>query len=57
MAYDVSTTYNLEEEVDVAPTQIGEFATFWEFTDEHLNDLFDEIEKDLRSYPLMDRTE
>ena len=57
MAYDVSTTYNLEEEVDVAPTQIGEFATFGEFTDEHLNDLFDEIEKDLRSYPLMDRTE
>ena len=55
MAYDVSATYNLEEEIDVAPTQIGEFATFGEFTQEHLKELFDEIEKDLPSYRLLDR--
>lgn len=55
MAYDISATYNLEEEVEVAPTQIGEFTTFGEFSDEHLNSLFDEIEKDLGSYRLMDR--
>ena len=55
MAYDASATYNLEEEVDVAPTQIGEFATFGEFTQEHLQDLFNEIEKDLGSYPFLDR--
>ena len=55
MAYDVSATYNLEEEIDVAPTQIGEFATFGEFTPEHLKELFDEIEKDLPSYRLLDR--
>ncbi len=55
MAYDVSATYNLEEEIAVAPTQIGEFATFGEFTEEHLKELFDEIDKDLGSYPLMER--
>ena len=55
MAYDLSATYNLEEELEVAPSQIGQFTTFGEFTEEHLQTLFDEIEKDLTNYPLLDR--
>lgn len=55
MAYDVSATYNMEDAIEVAPTQIGEFATFGEFTHEHLKELFDEIEKDLPSYRFLDR--
>ena len=55
MAYDLSATYNLKEELEVAPAQIGQFTTFGEFTEEHLQTLFDEIEKDLTNCPLLDR--
>lgn len=55
MAYDLSATYSLKDEMDVAPTQIGQFTTFGEFTEAHLQTLFDEIEKDLVNYPLLDR--
>lgn len=51
MAYDGSATYNLEREIDLAPKQIGHFATFGEFTDDDLRALFAEIEKDLLSLP------
>ena len=53
-AYDLSATYNLEEELEVAPSQIGQFTTFGEFTEEHLKTLFDEIEKNLSNCPLLD---
>lgn len=55
MAYDVSATYNLERELDVAPTQIGEFTTFGEFTEDHIRELVAEIEKDLPEFPLLQR--
>jgi len=55
MAYDVSATYSLEEETEVAPTQIGEFATFGEFKIEQIEKLLDEVEKDLKNYPALDR--
>ena len=41
--------------MEVAPSQIGQFTTFGEFTESHLQTLFDEIEKDLANYPLLDR--
>ena len=55
MAYDLSATYNLKDEMEVAPSQFGQFTTFGEFTEAHLQTLFDEIEKDLANYPLLDR--
>lgn len=55
MGYDFSATYNRKDEMDVAPSQIGQFATIGEFTEAHLQTLFDEIEKDLANYPLLDR--
>jgi MoaA/NifB/PqqE/SkfB family radical SAM enzyme len=55
LAYDVSATYNLQRELDVAPTQMGEFQTFGEFSEQRLTELLTEIEKDLASYPLLDR--
>ncbi len=55
MAYDASATYNLEEETDVAPTEIGQFFTFGEFSRDQLSELFDEVERDLSSYPPLER--
>jgi MoaA/NifB/PqqE/SkfB family radical SAM enzyme len=51
MAYDGSATYNLQREVDLAPKQIGQFATFGEFTHDDLRALFSEIDKDLLRIP------
>lgn len=51
MAYDGSATYNLEREIDLAPRQIGQFATFGEFTNDDLIALFTEIEKDIQQLP------
>lgn len=55
MAYDVSATYNLEREVDVAPTEIGEFTTFGEFTAADLERLLDRVEADVAEYPFWER--
>ena len=55
MAYDASATYHLEAETEVAPTEIGQFATFGEFSNEQLADLFDEVERDLAHYPFHER--
>lgn len=55
MAYDASATYSVEEQVDVAPTEIGQFFTFGEFTQEQLAALFDEVEQDIASYPWRQR--
>ncbi len=48
MAYDMSATYNMEKNVDVAPTEIGQFSTFGEFTDKALKELLDSVEQDLK---------
>ena len=55
MAYDASATYHLDSEVEVAPEQIGSFCTFGEFDETQLTMLFDEIEKDLPRYPMLER--
>lgn len=51
MAYDTSATYNLERELDVAPRQIGEFATRGTFTQDDLESFFFEVESDLKQLP------
>jgi len=55
LAYDTSATYNLEKEVDVAPTSIGQFTTFGDFTDDHLRQLLSDVEADLQELPLLER--
>lgn len=55
LAYDMSATYNTQSEVDVAPTEIGQFTTFGEFTDQNLRDLLDEVEHDAKSLPFGER--
>lgn len=55
LAYDQSATYNTERNVEVAPSEIGSFATFGEFSEDQLRKLFDEIEEDLVELPIMER--
>lgn len=55
LAYDMSATYNTQTDVDVAPTEVGQFTTFGEFTDQNLRDLLDEVERDTRSLPFAER--
>lgn len=50
MAYDSSATYNLERDVDVAPTEVGKFTTFGTFTTDEIRRLLDEVESDLDQY-------
>lgn len=55
MAYDASATYSVDEETDVAPTQMGEFTTFGNFSTHQLRDLLDEVAKDLPNFPFWER--
>lgn len=55
MAYDTSATYNLEKDVNVAPTEAGRFTTFGEFTDADLRTLIAQIEEDLPQLPFWER--
>ena len=55
LAYDTSATYNLEKELDVAPTEIGQFSTFGEFTTDHIRELVTEVERDLADAPFLER--
>lgn len=50
MAYDVSATYNLDQDVDLAPREAGKFATFGAFTVDQIRSLLDEVEGDLDQY-------
>lgn len=54
-AYDLGAAYYLKDEMDAAPRQVGQFTTFSEFTEAHLQSLFGEIEKDFGNYPLLDK--
>jgi Fe-coproporphyrin III synthase len=51
MAYDVSATYSVERDRNLAPKEIGKFATFGEFADGKLRELCDEVERDLAELP------
>lgn len=55
MAYDVSATYSLERGKEVAPAEIGQFTTFGDFNQEHLDELFAMVERDLEHLPVADR--
>lgn len=55
MAYDTSATYNVETEIDVAPTEIGQFSTFGDFTRDDVRELVCEVERDLRDAPMLER--
>ncbi len=56
MAYDASATYNVKDEVELAPTEIGQFTTFGEdFTDDVLKQLLNDVETDLIELPLAQR--
>lgn len=55
MAYDASATYSCEDEVDLAPSHSGEFHTFGDFSKAQLNQLLDEVDEDLKSYPITER--
>ncbi|MBX9653340.1 radical SAM protein [bacterium] len=52
MAYDVSATYSTERDIEVAPTEIGQFSTFGSFDRQDLVRLLDEVEQDLKAYSL-----
>lgn len=55
MAYDVSATYSVERDRELAPKAAGQFTTFGEFTDDHIRTLVAEIERDLGSFPFLER--
>lgn len=55
MAYDTSATYNMEKEVNLAPTEAGRFTTFGEFSHEDLERLVSQIEADLSQLPFWER--
>lgn len=55
MAYDVSATYSTERNIDVAPTEAGQFSTFGKFELPELRALLDEVERDLKRFPLVER--
>lgn len=55
MAYDSSATYNLEKDVDIAPTEIGQFTTFGEFNEDTVRELIDEVSADLKDLPWWER--
>ena len=51
MAYDVSATYSTQRDIDVAPREAGQFATFGRFDQDQIRRLLDEAELDLDLYP------
>jgi MoaA/NifB/PqqE/SkfB family radical SAM enzyme len=55
MAYDQSATYSTDKEIDVAPTEVGGFATFGEFDRAEIEKLLDEVEADTRVLPFFER--
>lgn len=55
MAYDVSATYSLEREKDLAPKEMGQFSTFGEFSKEQISELLDEVESDLVNFSFAER--
>ncbi|MBL9171922.1 MAG: radical SAM protein [Verrucomicrobiales bacterium] len=55
MAYDVSATYSLTEELDAAPSIAGQFSTFGRLTPEQTAELLDEVERDAAAFPFAER--
>jgi MoaA/NifB/PqqE/SkfB family radical SAM enzyme len=55
MAYDVSATYGLGEDRDVAPKRAGEFGAFARLAPDMARELLDELERDTATQPLLER--
>jgi len=55
MAYDVSATYSREGAINVAPTALGEFTTFGQFTHFHLDRFLQKVERDIVAQPFSQR--
>src|SRR5262249_26513091 len=55
LAYDTSATYSVEDEVDVAPTRVGQFDTFGRLTTADVEALLDAVEQYLPRYPPLER--
>lgn len=55
MAYDVSATYNLADEIDAAPKAPGDFTTFGAFQKSEISRLWREVEADVAGWPLLER--
>lgn len=55
MAYDASATYSVERGIDLAPNEVGQFATFGEFSNHQFEELIGEIERDLEGFPFFDQ--
>jgi MoaA/NifB/PqqE/SkfB family radical SAM enzyme len=48
MAYDASATYNREQEINLAPLEIGQFPTFGRFSHADLKELFNAVDEEAR---------
>jgi MoaA/NifB/PqqE/SkfB family radical SAM enzyme len=55
MAYQVSATYSLARETEVAPRAPGEFTSYGDIPAAQLVELFDELEQDVERFPLPER--
>ncbi|MCL4176923.1 MAG: radical SAM protein [Verrucomicrobia bacterium] len=55
LAYDLSATYSLKAEMDAAPKAIGDFATFGDFRNGQIAALWDEVERDVATWPWPER--
>jgi hypothetical protein len=55
VAYSASATYNTSAEINMAPTERGEYDTLGEFSDDQLRELFDEFSADLRAFGWKER--
>lgn len=55
LAYDLSATYSLKEELDAAPKSMGDFATFGDFQKSDMAALWDEVERDVARWPWPER--
>lgn len=55
IAYHVSATYHQQHTMNAAPTEIGQFTTFGEFSPSQLKTFFDDVKRDLAGQPFMNR--
>ena len=55
MAYETSATYSLTRNLDVAPTQVGQFFSRGRFNQQELERFLDTVEDDLHDLPLPER--
>jgi hypothetical protein len=55
MAYETSAIYNSQKELNLAPTESGQFGTFGEFQSQQIDKLVRLLDQDLKSSPYLNR--